>query len=205
MSKQIVLISQILILVTISACGAVSENATPPQSSQPTTIQDPSLIEAWNILNDNQENALDWDNHMITGHELAKYILERSIPVQFDTEGICQGSSCSVRYCAGDVCDFEDGNPGIDPIYISLKLKDDPERLVRALMHEIYHRMEPFGNVRDTLFEEFWAYAVEAQLSGSGGEIFLGCDPKNSEELVQWFEVYQAGSYAGFEIYPEEK
>ena len=204
MKNQILLISQVLfLLLALTACGPAIQAATPSSTSQQSLIQDPQLVAAWESLDAIQTTALDWKNQSLTGHELAQFLLERSIPVQFDFDEKCHGSSCSIRYCAGTVCDFEDGNPGVDPIYISMKLKGDPDRLVRALAHEIYHRTEPFGNVRDTLFEEYWAYATESQIVKTEQEIFTGYDPRNPEDLARWFAVNQAGYYIGFDLYSE--
>jgi len=203
MTKHFLLLSQVLFLFSLTACGPAIQAAAHPSTPLQSLINDPQLAAAWESLNAIQTTALDWENRPLTGHELAQFILEASIPVQFDAEGKCRGSSCSIRYCAGNSCDFEDGNDGTDPIFISLKLKDDPTRLVRALAHEIYHRTEPFGSVRDTLFEEYWACAVEAQIVKSEEELFVGYDPRNPEDLARWFTVNQAGFYSGLDQYPE--
>ena len=170
----------------------------------PCTIDNPALLEAWIHIYYNDKIAISWDGNQVTGSILAQQIIEREIPIQWDTEGKCQGSSCSIRYCVADTCDYEDGNPGVDPIYISLALKGDLSKVILAVIHEMYHRLEPFGTVRSSLYEEFWAYYVEAQLSGGGLQNFTGTNPLNLEDLRFWFETNQPGNYTQLPNYPAE-
>ena len=53
-------------------------------------------------------------------------------------------------------------------------------RLVKSLAHEIFHRMEPYGQVRDSQYEEFTAIYLGTQISGSTWQSFKGYDPERS-------------------------
>ncbi len=168
----------------------------------PTGIQDAWLVEGWITLYDQVDPVQLWDGGTLTGRSLAQFILDRSIPVVWDTENKCDGESCSLHYCYEKFCTFEDRKGSVAPIYISLRICNDLQSLVRTLAHEIYHRTEPFGSVPDTLFEEFNAYLVGARISGSDWPKFEGVDPLAPAKMDQWFKDNQFTAYPGLQHYP---
>ena len=64
-----------------------------------------------------------------------------------------------------------------EPIYFSPSIaaqEPDPlPWLVECMAHEIYHEMQPFGQVPDTMFEEFSAYYLSTR-EFAGGSTFSG-------------------------------
>ncbi len=71
-------------------------------------------------------------------------------------------------YCSSDGdCSYEDGQPGIDPIYINPSIKEQGsgmiDRLASELAHEAFHRMRYFGNAKISQLEEYWAFYIGAQ------------------------------------------
>jgi hypothetical protein len=190
-----------------NALTSVLEDLSIP-AELPFTIQDPVLLEGWIRLYNHQEPIQLWDGNTLTGHELAQFLLDQSIPVMWDINHVCGTGSCSVRYCAGDTCNFEDGLPGFDPIYINLAIQSWEDtrmsRLIGTLAHEIYHRTAPYGNVKDTLFEEFTAYTIGSQISQSDWLFFTGYDGLNPACLQRWFnDNGLMGGYEDFPLYPQ--
>jgi hypothetical protein len=154
----------------------------------PTTIQDTKLLGAWIRLYNRPGPIFQWDGSLLTGKGMAQLILDQAIPVVWDTQKNCSGYGCSVCYCGDHTCTFDGEYPVADPIYIDPALKADPNALLGTLTHEIYHRMEPFGGVRDTLFEEYSAYAVETQITHAAWPVFGIFDPLVPDQIIQWFK-----------------
>ena len=189
---------------------ALPTNLTIP-AVLPSTIQDPRLLEAWIRLYNHQETVQLSNGSTLTGRDLAQFLLDQSIPVMWDTNQVCGAASCSVRYAheKKGTWDFEDGKPGADPIFINptYKTQDEHlmERLVGTLAHEAFHRTLPFGKVRDTLYEEFVAYHIGAEISQSSGLNFKGYDALNPSSLQRWFNdndlMY---AYEQFDLYPQK-
>ncbi len=211
----------ILLTSTLSACsakatpaeivfevpqGAVNLKRLPPGLAMPpalpAAIQDAQLLEAWIYLYDQLDPVQLWDNSTLTGQGLAQFVLERAIPIVWDRENQCGGASCSVHYCHKDTCTYEAGSPSPAPIYVSLANRGDLHKLVATLAHEIYHRQEPFGPVRSTRFEEYWAYKVGVSISGTAWPKFAGYDPLVPAQLVQWFKDNHINGYYGLQYYP---
>jgi len=209
MNKPIILVSLTLILMTLTACSSPALAAELPASSlQPATIQDPVLLEAWTILDNQAEPVQLWDGRILSGHDLAQFALDNAIPVVWGSQEICNGNSCSLKYCRGEVCSFEDGQPGIDPIYISpgnpIEEEASMDDLVDTLAHEIYHRTQPHGSVNDTLYEEYTAYYLGERLAGTSHKIFEGFNPLRPACLAKWFdENYLLERYQHFKAYPQ--
>ncbi len=208
MNKTITLISLAFILLTLTACGSIAQAAPLPTKTihptvvpQPTTIQDPLLLEGWNILYAKTEPVQLWDGRIISGHELAEYVLEYAIPIVWDSADFCDGNSCSLRYCKGDVCSYyDDSQPGVRPIFINPSIQTETEtqtsHLIDNLAHEIYHRTQPFGLAPDSLYEEFSAYYLGARISGVSWANFDDYNPLQSACLVKWF--YDTRLLAGY-------
>jgi hypothetical protein len=202
MNKNLKLIGMTIFLATILlGCAPVRPANYPVQST--SIIQDILLLEAWTQLYDRQEKVQLWDGRSISGHDLAQFVLDNAIPVVWDTEGVCGRSSCSVHYFDGETWGFEDGQAGVDPIYISPLLKDMPaSRLENAVAHEIFHRTKPFGAVRDTQFEEFTAYYVGDQITHTTGERLTRTNGLDAVSLKQWFIDHDLTEYLDLDPYP---
>jgi hypothetical protein len=172
----------------------------------PSRIQDPVLLEAWVRLYNHQEPISLWDGSTLTGRQLAQYAQEQAIPIVWDTDKVCQGADCSVRYCDGAVCSFEDRlRPGIQPIYIAPINEPhgtNMQFLVGTLAHEIFHRTAPFGAVTDTKFEEYWAFRIGAAIGKNAAPNFQGIDPLISGELFVWLLKNRMTYYYAFPEYP---
>jgi len=154
-----------------------------------------------------QEPVSLWNGEVVTGKDLAQFLLDAQIPVVWGSDDICGGSSCSRQYCSMDGdCSFENGQPGIDPIYINSGVRDQTTdraaRLVDELAHEIFHRTQPFGTGPDTQLEEFWAYYVGTQVSGGSWPVFTGTDPLDPQQLQRWFSYPGMQGYLNLDAYP---
>ena len=150
--------------------SAGTENET--VESQATRIQDPYIIDGMNYLSSLADPISLPNGDSVSGAALVKFILDNNIPVVWGSDEICGGSSCSRMYCSADgSCSYEDGQPGIDPVYLNPSIKAQSvgmiDRLANELAHEAFHRMRYFGSVKISQFEEYWAFYVGAQLLNS--------------------------------------
>jgi hypothetical protein len=181
--------------------AALSPELVVPQTL-PATIDDPDMLEAWVRLYNHQEPIQLWDGRTTTGRELAQYLVDQGIPAQWDVENVCQGS-CSARYCRLDqTCSYDDGRPGVEPILVHVLYAGDVPSLVLILAHEIFHRTQPFGPVKDTRFEEYWAFRLEAQITPAGAMKFDGFNPLVPAELDGWLHTNQLDGYLVLPQYP---
>lgn len=176
-------------------------------STQTPAIQDALILEGWTTLRSLKEPVQLGDGMVVSGESLAQFLLESQIPVVWGHDGICGGGSCSKLYCGQDgSCSYEDGQPGIDPIYVNPNIRTQEvgkmQRLVGELAHEIYHRMRPFGTGTITQVEEYWAFYVGAQVSKVGFPKFDGIDPMNPDQLEHWFYVNGLPGYLRLPAYP---
>src|SRR5688572_13134726 len=169
---------------------AIDLSYLPPElvipAALPDGLDDPTLIEAWIRLYNHNEPLELWDGTILTGRDLAQFLLDQAIPLVWDIQGRCHNASCSFQYCAGDTCTYEDGQPGVNAIYIFPAQAADMPTLVSTLAHESFHRMQLFGQVHDTRFEEFWACKVGAAFNAQSGFKFDGYDPLVSGYLLLW-------------------
>ena len=173
----------------------------------PAGIEDAMLLEAWVRLYNHTEPVALWDGSTLSGRVLAQFVVVSGLPVVWDTAGVCGGGSCSQHFCVTgkDVCDFEDGQPGIDPIYIKPMAQPfgaGMQDLVSTLAHEIYHRTQPFGAVHDTRFEEYWAYFVGEKVSGATVINFGAYDPMDAGHLNLWIKENRLDGYFNLAEYP---
>jgi hypothetical protein len=174
----------------------------------PSTIHDPVLLEGWIHLYHHREPVQLADGSTVSGRDLAQFIIDQSIPVVWDTDQKCEIASCSLLYCEQDTCKYEDGLPGVDPIYISLDIQSMEEAkmnfLVGTLAHEIFHRTAPYGKVWPTLYEEFAAFYVGAQIGHAFRLDFVGYDGLNPAALRSWFKDNGLmKAYQHFSLYPQ--
>ena len=102
------------------AAGEAEQVDAISQAAQSPAIQDELILAGWNTLRSMKEPVQLGDGGVVSGEELAQFLVESQIPVVWGSDAICGGSSCSKQYCTLDGnCSFEDGQPGIDPIYIN--------------------------------------------------------------------------------------
>ena len=205
MYKTFALVSLVFIMITLTACGNAALAAP---DNQPASIQDPLLQEAWTRLNEHTEQVKLWDWRSLSGHDLAQFVVQNAIPIQWDTGNVCNGNSCSVRYRLDGIWGYDDGQPGVEPIYIDasvIKLVDGRMGLIIEFMaHEIYHRIQPYGMTSDSLYEEFSAYYISTHISGSSSANSEAYDPRKPGCLTRWFiDNNIMYGYVGMDLYPE--
>ena len=172
----------------------------------PATISDKLLRDSWIYLYQQQDPIHLWDGNTITGRQLAQFIINESIPIVWDEKNICQNISCVFQYCVSGICTFDDGQPGTDPIYIdpSIKTREPGQEIIiaRTIAHEIFHRMQYYGQVKVTLYEEFTAYYVSTMITKFTEIKFKGYDPLNLICLKRWFRDHNLTKYLIFDSYP---
>jgi hypothetical protein len=168
----------------------------------PAGMEDAVLLEAWVRLYNRQETILLWGGRSVTGRELAQFLLHQAIPVVWDRTDVCRGSSCSAKYRTDAGWIYEDGAPGVEPIYVQLLFLTDMAGLTATLAHEAFHRTSPFGDVRDSRFEEYWAYFVGTQIAPAAGLQFGLYDPFEPGQLNLWFRVHRIEGYGRLPDYP---
>ena len=173
-----------------------------PLADLPLGVQDPILLDAWIRVYQQQEPIQLWDSSTVTGRDLAQYLFDHNIPVVWDTGNVCSNSSCSIKHCHADGCVYDEGKPGVEPIYILPAYLTDPSGLVATLAHEIFHRTQPFGAVPTTRFEEYWAFVIAAHLSTTDALVFSGYDSLYPGDLTLWINENRIGAYLALPEYP---
>jgi hypothetical protein len=176
-------------------------------ANAPADIQDPLIQKAWDYLDTLEDPVMLWDGSTLTGKSLAQFLRASQIPVVWDEEGVCRGSSCSLQYCdSSGACGYEDGKPGIDLIYLNPGARDQKvgqiARVAAELAHEIFHRTQPFGEVKISQFEEYWAFNIQTQIVKSSWPDFKGYDPMDVNSLQQWFSMHMMAGYLKLDPYP---
>jgi hypothetical protein len=175
------------------------------QVTLPSTIWDPQILSGWIDLYNREILVNLWDGTSLSGRSLARFILERHIPILWDAAHICSNGSCSIQHCYEDICTYEDGYPGVDPIYLDGSLHIPGQDLTGTLAHEIFHRTQPFGPVMDSQYEEYWAIYIETKITGAAWPTFTTVDPLNREHLTLWFAVNHLEHYFQLPSYPHNK
>ena len=165
-------------------------------------IQDATLLEAWIRLYNHQDPIRLWDGSSLTGRSLAEYLLDHGIPVVWDTGNVCGNGSCSVKACSAGTCSYDDGKPGVAPIYVRTAERDDMPALVATLAHETFHRTQPFGPVGDTRFEEYWAFRIEYHITAEAWLTFGAYDPLDPNHLNMWLRENRLDPYFQLPEYP---
>jgi hypothetical protein len=168
----------------------------------PRTIHDPLLLAAWVELYNHTDPIPLWEGRTTTGRELAQFLLDQRIPVVWDVDNHCGGSSCSVHTLTPEGWVYTDETPAVNPIYVRTSAQTEPSGLLMILAHEIFHRTEPFGLVRGTKFEEYWAFRVGAAVDPSSWPAFDGYDPMVSGWLFLWLRDNNLGAYYPIPDYP---
>lgn len=188
----------------LSPAGKQAQAAS---TEQGTPIQDPLIQEGWNNLRSRQEPIRLPNGDVINGQLLADFIITNQIPVVWGSEDICGSSSCSFLYCYSDgSCSYENGQPGVEPIYINpaVRYQDVGQmlRLAKEIAHEAFHRMQYFGQVNDSRLEEYWAFYVGAQVVRDDWPNFDRVDPQNPGQLQSWFKSHALNGYLNLPLYP---
>jgi len=189
------------------AAGEAEQMGAISQPAQSPAIQDELILDGWNTLRGMKEPIQLGDGVVVSGESLAQFLVDSQIPVVWGSEAICGGSSCSKQYCTldGD-CSFEDGQPGIDPIYLNSAIRSQSsrmiERMARELGHEAFHRMQVFGSGKITQIEEYWAFYLDTQLVKADYPSFNGVDPQDPQQLAAWFTTHGLRGYLRLAPYP---
>jgi len=176
-------------------------------SQLPSTIKDPLILTAWVFLYNQQETIYLYDNEVLTGRNLALYVIEGKIPVKWGSDKICNGNSCSARpICRDADCISNLKVEKAYPVFLSLRYQDTNSDTLPALAgsiaHELFHHTLPFGAVDASLYEEYWAFYVGAQIEKADWANFTGYQPLNSACLKQWFRMHDRTGYFGIDMYP---
>lgn len=187
----------------VSAGTEISESA-----NTTVDIQDPLIQKAWDYLDTLEEPVMLWDGSTLTGKSLAQFLRASQIPVVWDDEGACRGSSCSQQFCdSNGACGYEDGKPGVAPIYLNPGARDQKvgqtARIAAEMAHEIFHRRQPFGGVKISQFEEYWAFNTQTQIFKASWPDFKGYDPMDANSLQQWFSMHMMAGYLKLDPYPQ--
>ena len=173
----------------------------------PITIEDPYLLTAWIYLYNQTESISVPDHLNLSGRSLAETVIEQNIPIQWGDDTICNGNSCAKRYICQDIeCAANYQADKVYPIYVSQRYQDREKttlaRLAGSLAHELYHYQLPFGPVDTSLYEEYWAYYVGAQIEQAKWAIFDRYNPNSSACLKAWFRSHGQTGYFGADEYP---
>jgi hypothetical protein len=220
MENKRILLSLVLgfLMVCMAGCQMLSNNPNVAQAAveanpasdvlvRSPAIQDELILAGWDALRSMKEPVQLGDGMVVSGESLAQFLVESQIPVVWGSEEICGGSSCSKQYCTldGD-CSFEDGQPGIDLIYLNSAVRSQSsgaiDRLARELGHEAFHRMQFFGSGKITQIEEYWAFYLDTQLVKADYPSFNGVDPQDPQQLAGWFTKHHMPGYLRLDPYP---
>jgi hypothetical protein len=169
-------------------------------------IDNPQILEGFRYLQNQKEPIQIGDETVLSGEQMAQFLIKAQIPVVWGSEDIC-GGSCSRLFCdQQERCDYNDGRPGIDPIYLNPAIQAQKvgmkKRVAGELAHEILHRMRLFGNGRVSVLEEYWAFYTGAKISQTAKPVFEGVDPKDPQQLTTWFMVNGLAGYLDLPLYP---
>jgi len=168
----------------------------------PATITDPLLLSAWISIYQQRDVIQPGGSVAVSGRGLAQFVREQEIPVVWDADNVCRGGSCSVLHCGDERCTYADGRPGVAPIYIARGQGADLQSLTRTLAHEIFHRTQPFGPVRSTRYEEYWAFRVGVQIAQAEWPVFGQYDPLDPDHLNLWIRENRLDYYFQIPEYP---
>jgi hypothetical protein len=162
----------------------------------PTTIHDPILLKGWVLLYNRTKTCNLWEDHAITGRQLAEYVIDHQVVISWNTDPAYSDRSWVDR-------------GGTDTIYIHTGYQEDSETkwiaLVNTMAHELFHRTSPFDQEQDTLYEEYYAFYVGSCVSGWAEADFDHFNPLSPTSLQNWFKYNnRAEYYVGYPLYPEE-
>jgi hypothetical protein len=149
-----------------------------------------------------------WNDETLTGREIATAVIDRNVTIRWNTNNECNGLSCTERpVCRLDSsCPAAEDNPEHVDIVIATHYQErstlDVSRLAGTLAHEMIHYLMPFGGADDTLYEEFWAYTIGAQIYKKSGLDFEGFNPLNERCLNLWFKSNDRDYFGYLKPYP---
>jgi hypothetical protein len=213
MNRTIILISIIVLLATagcrasgnapeMETAGAVGR-AQPVldeistglviPAALPETITDPLLMQGWITLYNRQDAIELWDGATISGRQLALYVIDQSVEITWNRSKKHNGSW------------VDRGKTGI--VYIDPEIRTQADgqltSLVELLAHELFHHTTPFGQQKDTLYEEYWSFYAGAYIAGVGEGRFFYTNPLNNASLEEWFKENNHSNYLKkYERYP---
>ena len=173
----------------------------------PSKINDPLLLAAWVILYNQVEPIEIHNGETINGRQIAEYALDNNVPVLWGSDEICRGNSCSYRtMCQDQRCVDKYKSKKASTLYMSLRYHEASAEMLRNLAgsmgHELYHHQLPFGPVRTSLYEEYWAYKIGGAISKADWATFDGYEPLKESSLVQWFTDHNWQGYTDRDVYP---
>jgi len=194
-------------LLSAKSVQAGSSNSQTVVDTGEVITQDDLLMQGWNYLDTLDDPISLWNGRTLTGKDLAQFVKQNRIPVVWGSADICNGSSCSKLYCSMDgQCEYEDGQAGVDPIYINAGARDQlagqKARIAAEIAHEGFHRMRLFGKVKATQIEEYWAFYIDAQISKASWPKFNGVEPMDESQLEHWFSMHMMRGYLKLDAYP---
>ena len=211
MKKNLFTSLSLIALIASVASTAIMFNSA--QAARPVSqdtpakqpaIQDAELLAAWTSLYSHTDPIALWDGTTTTGRALAEFLRDHDIPVVWGTAQDCRGYSCSAKSCAkdGTQCTYDTSTTGVAPIFIRAGEHGDLPALTDTLAHEIFHRTQPFGPVRDTQFEEYWAFRVEYHIHAEPWLTFGNYDPLDANHLSMWIRENKMNDYLSLPAYP---
>ena len=209
MKKNLFASLSLIALITSVVSTVIMFNSAPaaqaaqPANSHAPAIHDAELLAAWTRLYSHTDPIALWDGATTSGRILAEYLRDHDIPVVWGTAQDCGGSSCSVKRCSSDgQCSYGASQTSVAPIYIRAGERGDALALTDTLAHEIFHRTQPFGPVRDTQFEEYWAFRIEYHISAEPWLTFGNYDPLDANHLSMWIRANKYDPYLQLPAYP---
>jgi hypothetical protein len=173
----------------------------------PAKITDPLLLAAWVYLYNQVEPIEIHNDETTSGRQLALYALENNVPVEWGSDEICRGNSCSFRaMCEDEKCVTKYRSKKVNALYLSLRYHEATAEMLPNLAgsmgHELYHHQLPFGPVKTALYEEYWAYKIGGSISKADWATFEGYYPLDEASLVKWFDDHNWQGYTDRDVYP---
>lgn len=173
----------------------------------PAKISDPLLLTAWVYLYNLSEPITIYNGQTTSGRELAEYARTQRVPIQWGSDDICRGNSCSVRpTCPDAACVAKFKNNKTITIYLSQRYQENSTEMLRnlagSMAHELYHHTLPFGPVKTSLYEEYWAYYIGGSISKASWATFDGYNPLQAACLTQWFSDHSWKGLNDHDLYP---
>jgi hypothetical protein len=173
----------------------------------PAKIDDPLLLTAWVYLYNHSEPITIHNGQTVSGRELAEYARTQRIPILWSSEDICRNNSCSIRpACKDATCVAKFKNKKTITIYLSPRYQEESvemlPNLAGSLAHELYHHQLPFGPMKTSLYEEYWAYFIGGSISKASWATFDGYNPLQAACLKQWFSDHNWKGLSDHDLYP---
>lgn len=167
---------------------------------------DSPIVEALKYLEQHTELIYLPDGHSLCGRDLYQFINNYPTPIKWDPNHECQAAACQAISCSKTTCIYENQGQGEVPIIINPETVNNAEDpylfLVDTIAHEIFHRMQWFGPVDITQYEEFLAIVIAAKITGSELANYEDYDPLQPICLKRWFHNHHLDHYNSLALYP---